>query len=241
MKKACALLLLAVFQMAPAAAANLAIIDKLDQEEATWHKGMLFSTAMTAKDADEYRAVLDWLKLRVNPQNMPDSRYALTYSLMLGGTRDPKVSDTANAFAIVGYAALQIDSARCENRPEALALARQWYGTVQARLKALNELPADKRQQYWQYADFYLNVYASRKETPLVKNPTWICKNLPSYLAKIQPLPDVVVEAIPTSKGNASVYYRHASIAPDYAAPDAFADRVKSILKDMQSLVLEAQ
>lgn len=222
-------------------AADISIIDKLNQEEATWHKGVLFSTASSAKDATEYLAVLNWLKARVLLPSVPDSRYAMTYSMMLGGTKDPSVMDTANAFAIIGYATLQVDSARCENRQESLAIARQWYDTVRQRLLSLKELPVETRERYWKYAEFYIQTYANRKDPAQVTSSTWTCRNSQSYLAKIQKLPDVVVETRPGQKGTLNVYYSHPSVPPDLATPEEFDKRTKSILKEVQALVFESK
>lgn len=238
MKIAAKLVTVAVCIATNAVAADISLIDRLNKEEATWHKGMLFFAAASAKDATEYLAVLDWLKMRVLFPNVPDSRYAMTYSMMLGGTRDPSVMDTANAFAIIGYAALQVDTARCQNRHESWAIARPWYDTVRARLLSLKELPFETRERYWKYAGPYVQAYADRREGDLVRSSSWLCFNLPSYLTKIQGLPDVVVETSLGPKGNTNVYYSHPTVAPELATPEEFEYRTKSIMKDMQTMVM---
>lgn len=225
-----------------AVATDMTLIDRLNKEEATWHKGMLFYTAARAKDPAEYLAVLEWLKKRVVLPNVPDSRYAMTYSMMLGGTKNPSVMDTANAFAIIGYATLQVDTARCKNRHESWSIARQWYYTVRPRMSSLKELPLETRERYWKSVEPYVQAYADRREEDLVKSSSWLCFNLPSYLAKIQNLPDVVIETSPgPNQGNMNVHYSHPTVVPELASSEEFEYRVKSIMRDMQMMVVDSK
>jgi len=220
-------------------AATSPIVEKLNLEEAKWHKGFVFSTAGDAKTPAELIDVLNWLRSRAESPDMPDARYAVFYSFMLRRTNDPGAIDTINLFAIIGYFSLQIDSARCANRNESIMIARQWYDAVRPQLQGLKNVSLQMRQRYLMLSRGYLLTYMAKTDPKELQSSAWMCYHLPSYLNKIRNLPDTVMDATQVNNNKLIVYISNPTIMPELADPTLFNTRSESIMKDLEKMVMK--
>lgn len=218
--------------------ADTKLVDELNRQEATWHKGFLFSTILSVQTPEETVQALDWLKKRVIDSDMPDARYALVYSVMLRRTGNPYLRETIYSSAFFGYAALQIDSARCANRNESINIARQWYDAARPIFLSLKEIPADRRSASWMAAKALILSYVARTDADLVKSSAWMCYNLPSYLNQIRALPDVKTETYQGANGKLIVYQSHDTVLPDMATKEVFDQRYTTIINDLEKNIL---
>jgi hypothetical protein len=213
----------------PVDAQSLNTLDQLEREEATWHKFMLFRTPLSIKDPQEAVKAIQWFQSRVEQKKNIDSRYAVTYSLLLWITGEPKLRETSMVYALAGYTQMQIEAAHCADQAEGAALASQWMDAMRGQLRAFQKLPAPLRKELGDRAVAYaMSLEAMRVEDPR-SGSLWLCHLLPSYLAKIRMAPGVQITTIPNGNFNA-VFVSHPDIRPDLASESDSLTRQQSIL-----------
>lgn len=215
----------------------LPIVQRLEHEERTWHKYHLFATASVVTDPSEYLATLEWLRDRLTSKKATDSRYAITYSLMLLRTGRESMRGEALAFALVGYNALQLETARCEDRREALQIARQWYGHVRGQLNAFGLLPKEKRLEMYALSQRLAVDVVSPPADNASPGPYWICYLLPAYTAAIMKEPDARVEQYSDGPWKV-VFVSHPTLRPSFVADETFSQRRNVITAEITKFAL---
>jgi hypothetical protein len=209
------------------------LLKKIEDEEKTWHKYFVFTTAVSAAGSDR-EAVLEWLRNRIESGKASDSRYAVAYSRILWQSGKPELMEEAITYAVAGYTALQIESARCETRNESIQIARQWYDPVKPQLQKYISLPKEKKDSILPKALEYAERLSSTPANGSNPGSDWICYLLPSYSSKIIGLPDVIVDT--RSQGAfAMKFISHPTVKPVASGEQKFADQKKKIIDEIKT------
>lgn len=231
MRSLFSIIALAYFSVTSAADSD--VIEKLEREENTWHRYFVFTTAISTVVPQDQQAVMAWLRERVTSGTASDSRYALTYSHMLWRTRDPKLLDDATTYAVAGYLALQIESAHCETRREAMQVARQWYDPVRPQMQYYISLPRERKDTIFSVALDIGKRLSSVPPSDSKPGSDWMCYLLPSYVSKIVNLQDVVLDS--RNQGSVSLnFLSHPTVKPPVASEQQLAKQTTSIIDDMK-------
>lgn len=233
MKRTGILLAAALLMMKVAFAGNTEFVQKLEQEEGTWHKYFVFTTAVSATNREDRSAAMEWLRDRIKSGSASDSRYAITYSNMLWATRNPNAMDEAIIYAVAGYLALQIESARCETRNESIQIARQWYDPITPQMQKWLALPKEEKETVFLTALDYGNRLSSVPASESKPGSDWICYLLPSYQSRIVKLPDVNHDSRQQGKFT-MVFTSHPVVKPIISSEQQLSDRKKAIIDNMR-------
>jgi hypothetical protein len=207
---------------------------RLDEEEKTWHKYFVFTTAVTSKMQQERAEAQAWLRNKLASPESVDSRYAITYSYLTWQVKTNQNIVESVRFAIAGYMALQFETTHCETRKEATQVARQWYDYVRPQIQGYITLQREVKEKIFADALLLATKMTSVEATEGRTGADWICYLLPSYLNQITKLPDAKIES--RSQGeNLFSFTSHPSIRPMHPTPEVITERQKSIIEDMRS------
>lgn len=214
-------------------AQNSQLLTKIEEEEKTWHKYFVFTTAASST-GDDRQAILGWLRNSIDSGTASDSRYAITYSQMLWQSGKPDLMEESITYAVAGYLALQIESGRCETRNESIQIARQWYGPVRPQIQNYMSLPRDKKDSIFSKALEYGERLSSTPTSGSNVGADWMCYLLPSYTSKIIRLPDVILDT--RKQGSFSMnFISHPVVKPVASTEEQFFERKKKIIDDMKA------